>query len=295
MHPTGSFIYTVLERVRAYLDDTDLDAKYTNDFIVRNMICPAMVDVLSRLNMNREDLIVNRHTITLESGQPFYKLPPCIQEVWRVGVYSEGKLVSEVMPRGHFSPRGVGWRLEGSTLYLEGQPLSSTEIDIEYIHNGDTLPHYATDGVPTAVDTVRLSSAPTIGVVDRRENAYAGQILRIIPAAGPVVEEVIKSSSFKGNHWVVQTRLPIWEEALPTTTPYEIAPAGSQPLYDSISIGAAMRLGLMRSIPSTKMDGLEKQYRISMKTVSDNLANLNVRRGKAFDRDTDDNESLRRY
>jgi hypothetical protein len=58
MHVTGSFLYTVLERIRGYLDDPDFDAKYNNDFIIRHIISPTMVDVWSRVNMNLDNPVV---------------------------------------------------------------------------------------------------------------------------------------------------------------------------------------------------------------------------------------------
>jgi hypothetical protein len=296
MHPTGSFLLTVLERVRAYLDDPDVDAKYSNDFVVRNMICPALVDVMSRLNMNREDLLVLRHTISLIPGVHYYQIPPCIQEVWRLGIYLEDKLVSEVFPRGHFNPRGPGWRIEGPSLFLDSTPLAATEVDLEYIHNGDMLPHYATNGLPIDYSVFQLSASPQMGAVDRRPNGYAGQTLRILNTTGEVIERTIRQSELTPSGWWVRTRVPIWEGTIPIDPQtYEVAPAGSQPLYDSIALGAAMRLGVMRRLPQSALEGLRTQYRISMKTISDNLANLQARRGKSFDRATVDNPMYTRY
>ena len=64
MHSTGSFLLTVIERVRAYLDEATLDAKFTNDYLTRHVICPEMVNVMSRLSNNADNPIRVRHQIS---------------------------------------------------------------------------------------------------------------------------------------------------------------------------------------------------------------------------------------
>ena len=55
MDSTGSFLKTVLERVRGYLDDSDFDAKYQDQFVVQHVIMPALVDVWSRVSLNADN------------------------------------------------------------------------------------------------------------------------------------------------------------------------------------------------------------------------------------------------
>ena len=57
MDSTGSILQTTLERIRTFLDDPSLDAKYSNDFLVRQVIEPEMVNVITTLNAQREEPI----------------------------------------------------------------------------------------------------------------------------------------------------------------------------------------------------------------------------------------------
>ena len=78
MHSTGSMLLTILERLRAFLDEPTLDAKYSNDFMVNHLISPSMVEVLSRLSMTYDNPVVLRHEITTVKDQQYYQLPPNI-------------------------------------------------------------------------------------------------------------------------------------------------------------------------------------------------------------------------
>ena len=69
MHSTNSFIYTVIERIRGYLDDPDLDAKYSDDFLLRHIVMPSMVNVLSRINNSLSNPVVSRLRVSLEADQ----------------------------------------------------------------------------------------------------------------------------------------------------------------------------------------------------------------------------------
>ena len=64
MHSTNSFIYTVIERIRGYLDDPDLDAKYTDDFLIRHIIMPSMTNVMARINNSLTNPVVSKLLIS---------------------------------------------------------------------------------------------------------------------------------------------------------------------------------------------------------------------------------------
>ena len=292
MHSTGSFLYTVIERIRGYLDDPDFDAKYDNDFLVRHIISPTMVDVLSRINMNADNPVVMRLDFRPNSTDEYYQIPNAVGEILRICRRDDnGDVVEEVIPRTEFHPRGVGWPLEGNTVRFDPKYADeATDWTIYYIPNGDVMPHYSADGGEMKGDrqTFIMEASPDLGSVDRRENSYCGQILRVIPATGMVEERVIATHDVDLRE--LTTRIP-FQTSLEDNVRYEIAPIGMQSLYEAIAAGAAMKLGAYRKISGNHYQMILQQYRSAIKTATDNLANLQMRTGKSYQRKTVDNPS----
>jgi hypothetical protein len=288
MHSTGSFLYTVLERIRGYLDDPDFDAKYDNDFLIRHIISPTMVDVLSRINMNRDDPVVLRHEFTPSSTVEYYQLPPSVGEIWRVSRRdSDGNIIDDMKPRSEFHPEGVGWAIEGNCLRFDPK-LSDNTWTVYYVPSGDVMPHYSADGGTMAADrkTFTLDTTPNLGSLDRRENSYAGQILRVIPSSGMVEERVIASHDVDTNEVVTRTA---FTTVLSENVQYEIAPIRMQSLYEAIAAGSSLKLGAYRKISNSHHQMILQQYRSAIKTATDNLANLQMRTGKSWMKKTVDN------
>jgi len=287
MHSTGSFLYTVIERIRGYLDDPDFDAKYDNDFLVRHIISPTMVDVLSRVNMNMDNPVVMRFDFTPDSTTEYYQLPPSIGEVWRVSRRdSDGNICEDIKPRTEWHPNGVGWALEGNMLRFDPK-LTDNTWTVYYVPSGDVMPHYATGGTMRGDrSTLVIDATPTLGASDRRENSYAGQILRILPDSGMVEERVIQSHDVDLGE--VTTRIA-FNTPLESNVKYEIAPIGMQSMYEAISAGSAMKLGAYRKITGSHYQMILQQYRSAIKTATDNLANMQMRTGKSFHKKTVDN------
>lgn len=290
MHSTGSFLYTVIERIRGYLDDPDFDAKYDNDFLVRHIISPTMVDVLSRINMNADNPVVMRLDFRPNATDEYYQIPNAVGEILRICRRdSDGYVVDEILPRTEFHPHGVGWALEGNTVRFDPKYGNETnDWTIYYIPSGDVMPHYSASGGTMLGDrqTFTLDSTPDLGSVDRRENSYCGQILRVIPASGMVEERVIATHDVDLGE--ITTRIP-FNTSLESSVRYEVAPIGMQSLYEAIAAGSAMKLGAYRKITGSHYQMILQQYRSAIKTATDNLANLQMRTGKSYQRKTVDN------
>ena len=307
MHSTGSFLLTVIERVRAYLDEAIVDAKFTNDYLVRHVSCPEMVNVISRLSNNADNLIRVRHSITLVDGQEFYVLPPNIGEIFRFAVIDlEGRITKEFLPRNEFNPRGPGWQIEGNMLSIRPYPATGETADIHYIPNGDFQPHYHTGsestqgGEMTSYTTFVFDPTPTLGAIDNRENAYAGATLRVwTTAAGhhgglpdhAVLEERI-IESYDASTRIATVRRPFTADISTATKPglrYEVAPVGMNSLIQAISCAAAINLGTARNITQKQMQFIVLQYKMAMKTIGDNFSFMQARKPKSYHKDTVDN------
>lgn len=159
MHPSGSFLKTFCERLRGYLDEPNLDAKFNEDFIVRNFMMPAMVDVHNLVNSTSDVKIINRFTISLKNGVERYQLPPCIQEIHQIVTLDNvtGDVSSDYVPRGKWHRWGPSWLIEGNMLVFRPWPALDVDVQLWYVSNGDMLPHYATTGTCTQITVATAS------------------------------------------------------------------------------------------------------------------------------------------
>lgn len=297
MHSSGSFIKTCLERIRAAMDDASLAAKFDNDYLVAHCLGPAMADVLSRINLTSVGRIVLKHDITLVDDVKYYKLPPCIEQVVRLATVStEGIVLTDLLPQDLMNWSGRGWAVEGvpgsTELYLEKGTLGVETVQLWYVSNGDFLPQLATGGVLTETDGVQrlqLNTTSTLGQLDRRTNAYAGQVLRLLPASPGVWEERIVSRSYKeGSNFYVELRRPFTDNATGTYD-YELAPAGSSTLCGAIAMAAALQLATPRKISGELYQRIMMQYRSHLKTISDRMKLLQSRVPQHINKNTVDN------
>lgn len=299
MHSSGSFLRTVIERIRTYLDEPDVDAKFTDDYIVRHVICPGMVDVISRINNTTTAPIILEATLTMDGEETRFVLPPCIAQVHRFVVQNDaGDPILDVLPRDIYNRLGVGWRLEGSpssfVIVVPSPPAGTNTIKVWYTSNGDILPHLASgtlaEDADTLLNTVTLATTPTLGSVDRREGAYIGQYLRILTSGDtnpPIEERPIVSHDRVGSSWKVVVDPP-FEHASVGTITYEIVPCGAQSMMEATAAWCASKLGTARKISNEHMSRILTNYRASLKTIGDNLTTAQARMPHTYPRDTID-------
>ena len=288
MHSSGSILYTILERIRGYLDVPD--DKYTDSYILRHIVMPEFVNVWSRLALSMENPIVLRHRITTVEGQSSYQLPPNVQEVWGIFKYetTTDRVQQEYAPSGsEWTPGGPGWRIEGNTMFFRPVPTADTDWDILYMPSGDFMMHYGTGTVTTTTEVV-LASSPTLGDLERRLNGYGGGMLRVIKKADDSVltteERIIQS-------YVPSTRTITISPALADYTAadsvvYEVVPMGTQNMASAVAAAGAMNLGVCMNVSQKQMEFFKIQYLSHRKTVMDNLANINQRLPKHYDKKT---------
>jgi hypothetical protein len=164
-----------------------------------------------------------------------------------------------------------------------------TPYTIRYTSNGDMSPHYdSLNGMLLTSNTFQFAAVPDLGLLDKRENCYAGQIIRILD--GDVYEERIIASYDAGTRTCTMKR--------PFTTgtgahAYEVAPSRSQGMVEAVSIACALKLGTWRKSSQAQMGMFTQQYRSAIKTIGDNMANMQMRTGKSWAKDTRDNPNWR--
>jgi hypothetical protein len=291
---------TVIERVRGFLDDPDLEAKYSDDYILRHIIRPAFTTVMSRINNSSQTPIMHKLAMPLTEGVSDYQLPPCIGEVWRIAVSDEsGRVLMEAIPRGLFNLRGPNWKIEGNILsFLPYPPKDFADMELWYIHSGDFSPVYSTGGVGSFTLNAGLNEATfstavssSLGDWDRRPSSYVGQMLRLIPSTGVLEERIISAWTYIGtNTWKATLRKPFTSASAGNLPAFEIAPEGSEPLFESVAAASAMKLASYRKMSGEHFGMIQSQYRDAMKTVMDHYSNMQMRMPKAWDKDTVDNQ-----
>jgi len=305
MDATGSMLKTVIERVRGFLDDPDLEAKYSDDYILRHIVRPAFASVMSRINNSSQTPVMQRLTFPLNQGVADYQLPPCIGEIWRLCVMDEsGRVLQEAIPRGLYNLRGPNWKIEGNVLSFLPYPNADySTMELWYIHSGDFSFAYSTGGVSAfqlntnkKSGTITISTAATLGEWDKRPSAYVGQMLRLLSTSTslPFEERVIDSWTPVGggsSAWTFTTRQAFTYAVGPANLPsFEIAPEGSENLWEAVSAASAMKLASYRKLSGEHFGMIQAAYRDAMKTTMDHYSNMQMRMPKAWEKDTVDNQ-----
>jgi hypothetical protein len=306
MDTSRSFIKTVLARIRGYLDDPDFDSKYTDQFLLQHVVMPSLVDVWSRVSLSADNPVMLDYNITFVENQECYTLPACVGEIHEIVQYtgingsqvSNGVITDDLRPSHPQSRTGPVWMIEGNMICFRPFPQNLDSAGnpnltwtIRYTTNGDMLPHYSSTNLGTlnaAKTEFTFNSNPDLGLVDYRPNAYAGQFVRLL--SGSVHEERVIASYNPSSR--VATLVRPFTVAAGTYT-YEVCPPQSQGMVEAIAIASALKLGAWRKISQAQNQLLTQQYRSAIKTIGDNLANMNLRTGKGYAKDTRDNPRWR--
>ena len=298
---------TAIERIRGFLDDPDLEAKYSDDYIVRHIISPAFASVLSRINNSASNPVIQKIDFPLVAQQQDYQLPPAVGEVLRLCISDElGRVLQEALPRGFWNLRGPNWQIQGNIIsFIPKPPESYANMELWYIPSGDYKPFYSTGGTSGAVlnaakdtITINLSSlSVSAGEVDRRASAYVGQMIRLLPStatAGTIEERVISGWSYAGygsSTWYLTVRKPFTDAAGNANLPaFEIAPEGSENLFEAVAAAGALKLASYRKLSGEHFGMIQAAYRDAMKTLMDHYSNMQMRLPKSWEKDTVDNQ-----
>lgn len=296
MHPSGSFLMTVIERARFLLEEPGGDTQYPDSFIARQVIPPEFATVMNSLALGQENPILFRMTISLVDGTEYYVLPPCVRQVWRLGKYDSetGVITHDWYPRSDQSPMGKGWALEANTISFSPTPTSAEDWTLWYVPSSDYLCHQGSGTVSGSLRTsIVLASTPTLGILDQRPNAYVGAVLRVIHTGAPWQERVITSYDVATRTATVN--IPFDSTGYPAAAAaitYEIAPIAWQSLWATIALRVAFQLGVARNVSEKKLGLLDGLFNRSLKSIRDHLGNLQGRRPKSFNNQTYDNRDF---
>lgn len=292
---------TAIERIRGFLDDPDLEAKYSDDYIVRHIISPAFASVLSRINNSASNPVIQKIDFPLVAQQQDYQLPPAVGEVLRLCISDElGRVLQEALPRGFWNLRGPNWQIQGNIIsFIPKPPESYANMELWYIPSGDYKPVYSTGGVAAftlstdkSYATITVSTSATLGDWDRRPSAYVGQMMRLLPSTGVVEERLISGWEYQnGSGWKASFRKPFTNATGNANLPaFEIAPEGSENLFEAVAAAGALKLASYRKLSGEHFGMVQAAYRDAMKTLMDHYSNMQMRLPKSWEKDTVDNQ-----
>jgi hypothetical protein len=306
MDSSGSMLKTVIERVRGFLDDPDLEAKYNDDYILRHIIRPAFASVMSRINNSSVSPVMHRLSFPLTKNVADYQLPASVGEVWRLCILdSQGNVTEEAMPRGVYNARGPNWKIEGNTISFLPYPQDNySTLELWYVHSGDFSPVYYSVASPSVGFSINpdkksglatISTPATIGDWDKRINAYVGQMFRYLPASSnyPIEERVISSwtpHAAGSSQWNFTLRTALTYAPVGAIQAFEISPEGSEYMYEAVAAASALKLASYRKLSGEHFGMIQAAYRDAMKTTMDHYSNVQMRMPKSWEKDTVDNQ-----
>jgi len=275
MDSTGSILMTTITRIRTYLDDPSLDAKYDNDFLVRQIIEPEMVNVITSLNATREEPILCKFLLdSLITNNERIELPPNVGVIARIAkLNTDGTVANDVARRDETDPRGPGWHLDGRDLNIrpdwdESGTDDGSSYNVWYIPSGDFNPHYSAGGGTLAtLNTVTVDTTPDVGGVDKRQSAYIGGVLRVWSTDDSIVEERV-ITSYDVSAGTVGVRTDFSSDLTNGSVRYEIVPEFMGHLWQAVALASCMNLGIARNITEKQMVYLKEQFGLALQTAT---------------------------
>jgi len=273
VHSTNSILMTTLERIRTFLDDPSLDAKYTNHFLISHVIEPEMVNVITGINQQREDPILCKFSLdNLEVNNTSIELPPNVGTIYRItSLNAAGDVLDDIAKRDDTDPRGPGWHLDGRDLYLRPDWTPDTAgYEVWYAPSGDFSPHYSADGgeLESGALTFILDSTPDVGDYDRREGAYIGGVLRVWNADKTIIQEQV-ISGYDVSTKTVTVRRAFGTADIPVASSlrYEIVPEYMGHIWQAVALAGSMNLGAARNINEKQMGFLKEQFSLALQSA----------------------------
>lgn len=287
-----SFLETAIARVRLASDEPASSPKYPDATLIRDFIEPAWANVFNEIVLTDSTRIILRHQVDIVEDTRFYQLPPNVARVLAVfQLDSNGRVKADFLPYSMYNPLGKNWSLNGNTLELDPPPNKALTIHIFYIPNADVRLHLG-QGTPQGTDNDEFvfAATPTLGTRDTRNNSYAGCMLRILDDGSGVSQDRV-IESYDAVTRTATVRIPFDPVVLSPTdgVQYEVTPPFALPLQDVVAMRAILKLLAYKNGQVAKYEALANEYRAGLRTVRNNLSNMEARVGRRFEMDTTEN------
>lgn len=296
--PQG-YLAQVTEDIRDALDMGSNTSKWTDSKLYGHII-KSWHDIMTDVNGLGENAIHVQYSLSLSNDTSIYQLPANFGRFVRiVKDYGGQGLQTEVMvPNSRLNPYGGRVLFEGNYIRLEPRPSSSETVTIEYIPDGYCSIHtgeanFGEDGLTSS--QIPLDYDPAEGYFDKRDNAYVGQVVRLLkseevdaPASHvywPVQERII--TAVDSTTGIATVNLP-WDpdpvaEGIGAVT-YEIVPFLGLHFRSALVWRVAQKIAIIEDTSgrSGKASRLQALYQQEMRNIRLGLVNKNSRTGQGF-------------
>lgn len=286
------FLSAFVEGVQLYTDDEVIGSKWSAARLIRRQFYPCYQQVLTELSGTSDKEVLIRHSITLASGTTRYILPPHIEKIRQL-VYLDTDdptiIEREILPAQTHLAVGPRWWIEGNVLVLNFDPeqYDGESWSLWYAPGGTFFSHEGTATSATAT-TLVLSSSPSLGDLDTRDNAYLGATVRILDDTNGVSQERAVTTYARSTRTATVT-----ESFSPTpsgTITYDILPPLWSPQILDAVIWLASRRMLAANGPKDKNFRLAREYQESLRAAR---SHLNRFQGRLADRFNDETRDTR--
>jgi hypothetical protein len=291
---SDSFLSRSIAKVRQWIDEPAINAKYTDTEILEQLEL-SYISVVSEKNRSAQTPAVASVIVTLTAGTTEYILPytiGTIEAIYEAEAYG-GKLFYS--SRSRYNPFGQRMWVEGNVLKLQdtGMLGFGDEITVEYIPSGTARLHHGTCTINSAGTEVTFGATPNVGTLDTHHNAYTGCVLRLLNTDGTTVTgnyQQERPITAYENTTRVATVAPALSP-VPTTDDgsiyYEIAPAIHKGLDLVVPIHAAYTVAAMegnRKRAGTILTAYREQIRnVRLQAYYSNVQECSKMRGDNFD------------
>ena len=185
---SDSFLSRSIAKVRQWIDEPAINAKYTDTEIVEQLEL-SYISVVAEKNRNSQTPAFAKITLTMSSGVTVYILPytvGSIEAIYQSAEYG-GKLFYS--SRSKYNPFGQGLYVESNVIKLQDAALfgPTQEITVEYTPSGTARLHHGTCTLGADGTTAVFGATPNVGVLDTHHNAYTGTMFRLLNVDGTVV------------------------------------------------------------------------------------------------------------
>ena len=298
MSTTYSYLKTTIDSIRYHLDEPSQEGKYSDTVLLRNTLRQSVQDVMHRVHNSSQTPVVCVYDFTIPTGLTSFTLPPCVGQVYSLrlmDVAFENESY-EIFRRHDLAIGDYNFRIEGNSIRIKDAQTSPLYLRLYYVHTGSGEWHYGGTGnegtaaTSSNVSTFTFDSSPTIGVIDKRVNAYAGQVVRCFPSTGLIEERVVESYAFTSSVYRATLRNPF--DVVDGSVTYEVLPPGPPAMWDAVVYNACIRLGTVRQMTQKQMAYFHDLNRAAMKTLLETVGNSDGRQGKVFTDRTRDTEDL---
>ena len=275
----NGFIQRTGDKIRLYIDDPDVSAKYT-DANIKEAMRRAFADVYSDVNRVNSGKAWSSITVSVVKGTAEYELPPTISQFFAFEDRdnTDGNYQGEIIPLDPLHPVGPQFRIEPPIIRFDPMPQVDDILTLMYLPSGEA-PIFEGVAAGTSTTTTIDTTSVTEGQRDLRPNSYNGYTLTQLNATGqPLLHR--KVTAYDATSLTVAPALPA---AWVSSETFEVVPLHAYRLEDVVAYKAARTLSGTAG-DAERQVALNFEYKDALRTLRLDMAYMEARVGQRMRR-----------